>query len=85
MKYVYREKNKFPHILYISNESLRDSGITVKVFKDVYPPWLNETFGAYGIRWRSPPTIYGTRNDELFIPYSFLNIEDAMAFKLRWS
>jgi len=76
--YIYKKKNKFPHIICIDVPG--DDPILIECNL-----WLKQNLGAYKKSWFCPSweTVTDDFYDDLW-PYAFKSIEDAMAFKLRW-
>jgi len=75
--YIYKEKNKFPHVVHI--QVRRRSMETHE--------WLKNNIGVYKTDWFSPGWQHISYSHGLhgLSPYAFKTLEDAMAFKLRWS
>ena len=80
MNYEYKEDSKFPHIIYIEGKSLR-------FVYEVMNPWCKENFGEYRNGWFCPNKSKKHRLERYGggFPYSFKYIEDAVAFKIRFS
>lgn len=82
--YEFKEKNKFPHVVYIKTRN--DDSIF-----GVLKKWLNENCGKYKTEWFCAKFRYDDNDDEFINddlidwPYAFKTLESAMAFKLRWS
>ena len=79
--YIYKEKNKFPHIVYIKT---RDANFMIKEIT----PWLRNNIGVYRKEWLCPTSHSNNirdHRDYLYLwAYAFKTIESATAFKLRW-
>lgn len=80
--YIYKEKNKFPHIICISV----DSGDPK--FKEI-THWLRNNIGVYRKGWFCPSSfsryIANYEDSWTLWPYAFKTVESALAFKLRWT
>lgn len=74
MSYIYRKRNKFPHIVCIYSDP-----IPLSVFYLDINPWCKENIGVYNDTWFCPG-----HNNQLSARYAFKNKIDAMAFRLRW-
>ncbi len=70
MEYLFKEKNKFPHILDFYNNY--DFWSKINHNECVY--WCRDNISDHNINWRC----------QNYWKFRFKNREDAMAFKLRW-
>ena len=76
LTYVYRPKNKYPHIVYANKD------IRIDDFYTDVNPWCKENFGIYGKNWFCPiPRPHVAYQAS----YAFKNKINAMAFLLRWA
>ncbi len=82
--YIHRPKSKFPHWVYSTTDNYTSSRAGQKETFE----WCKETFGRYGKRWMNAHASAGSpfQGKEFYCyPYRFKSLDDAMAFKLRWS
>jgi len=80
--YIYKEKNKFPHIIYINARG------GDPIFREI-TYWLKDNIGVYRKDWLCPTSTSSDIRDHKDFwhlwAYAFKTIESAAAFKLMWS
>ena len=82
--YFYKKKNKFPHVIYFSENYYIDNNFAPFPTDEVIY-WLRDNIGYHQIDWVTSASNRMTDDSgrSWMCPYGFKTLEDAMAFKLR--